>query len=475
MSDINFSYEYIQQLQAFEKARHVAAEQSHSVGDNDPLNFPYSDPTDWSSENSFDTSIPYNQDGTIDVSALLEKLRKMLYYSSQGDQMDFNSMLDITSYLMNIGGAWSQLKAQGAAGQVQQFLNLPVDSKGDTLVQLLAKDATDALIYGSYYKNGENQAATQQFANQFIAALQGISGSTSILNPILQAAENIGNPQALSQWMNNPDNQGMNFDQFTFTSSLAWEGDYSMNDDTPSYMDAWRSAEIQDLLGSADVKGNPFLAYILIMYILMNENGDTQTQIAGRGSLMDTMKKALGDKALGLNSQWASGNFTGDTAKSFFQGLQNLFALSHDQRFASILPQIKQAYDDMTSPNSPVQITFFDSIKGKNVTESVGQLYQDINDPKSAYFGRWDMMGLGLNSLQPSTSPGVPTPPGFSTLANDLGQVTTSVTSASSAQGQIVQNEEGVNEKDLAFITAAANEVINAEKAITQNMGNAGN
>lgn len=473
MSNTNFSYDFIQQMQA-----HHVALQSPPVG-NGSLNFPYSDPSDWSSENSFDTSIPYNQDGTIDVNALLEKLRKMLYYSSQGDQMDFNSMLDITSYLMNIGGVWSQLKAQGADGQVQQFLNLPVNGSGQTLIQLLAKNATDAIIYGTYYKNGGDQAATQQFADQFIAALQGISGNTSILNPILQAAENIGNPQALSQWMNNPDNQGINFDQFTFTSSLAWEGDFSMNDDTPSYMDGWRGLEIQDALGQADATKNPFLAYILIMYILMNENGDLQTQIGGRGSLMDTMKKALGDKALGLNSQWASGNFTPDSAKGFFQSLQNLFALCHDQRFASIMPQIKQAYDDLTSPSSDpkggIQVTFIDPVTKKPVTENIGQLYQDINNPKSSYFGQWGLMAQGMNSLQPSTTPGVPTPSGFATLANDLGQITTSVTSASSAQGQIVQNEEGVNEKELAFITATANEVINAEKAITQNTGNAGN
>lgn len=476
MSSTNFSYDFIRQIQAFEAAHNVAATSSSRASANDPLNFPYADPSDWSSETSFDTSIPTNPDGSIDVNALLDKLHKMLYYASQGDQMDFNSMLDITAYLMNIAKVMPQLKAQGADGQVEQFLNLPVGSTGQTLIQIIAQDAIPAIIYGTYYKSNGNAAETEQFAKQLISTLQGLSGNTHSLDPILQAAEAIGNPQALSAWMNDPKNQGLSFGDFTFEKALQWETDFSMNSSASPYMDDWRSEEVNSVLSSPDAKKNPFLEYILLMYILMNENGDIQTKIAGRGNLIKVMSNALGKEAAKLNSQWAAGHFTAASAQAFYQELQDLKGLSQDKRFTdSIGAQIGQVFTDMTDPNSQIKVPVPGGTPGQQMT--LGQLFQNVQNHTNS----WDDMATALNSLAPSTIPSAPgqpvppTPPGYAAVTNDIGQITTSVTSASSAQGQIVQNLEGLSEQDLAFITATANEVINVNKVIVQNLGSAGN
>jgi hypothetical protein len=465
MSDINFSYPF--QSTAPAPHHHVVGAQ---VGDGQ-IDPPYAPPSDWSSENSFDISIPYNADGTIDVSALLDKLHKILYYANQGDQMDFNSILDITSYIMNIAGVWSQLKAQGAAGQVEQFLNLPMNKGGQSILQIVASDGIQAMIYGTYYKTNGDQAATQAFANQLISTLQNLAGNTDILNPILQQAEALGNPNALSDWMaKNPASQ-TTFDMFTFNTALTWETDFSMDDSSTADMDGWRSLEIQDILSQPGVAKDPFLAYILIMSILMNENGDVQTQIAGRGNLINTMATALGNFAKQMNSQWAAGKFDKTSAQSFYNELKQLETFSQDKRFSSIASQIKQVFTDLTDSSSQLKVNDPNNPTGPQI--SIGQLYQDITTGKGGY--TWDSMATALNSLQPSATPDAPTPPGFSALSNDLGQVTTSVTNASSAQGQIVQNLEGVNEQDLSFITATANEIVNADKVIVQNMGTAGN
>jgi hypothetical protein len=478
MSTLNFSYDFVTQMQA---AQYIQVTQTASSSANDPLNFPYSDPTDWSSETSFDTSIPTNPDGSIDVDALLEKMRKIAYYAQQGDPMDFNSMLDLTALMMKIGQVWPQLQAQGGASKVSQFLNLPVDSSGTTLAQLLANDAIPAIIYGTFYKNGGNADATQQFANQLIATLKNLSGNASFLDPLAQAAETLGNPQALSGWMSDPQNRAdMSFEDYTLTATLKWENDFTLPTATPatpySYMDAWRGEEIDGIMNDPEVKKNPFAAYIMIMYILMNENGDIQTQIGGRGALMNAMTN-LGNIAAKMNSQWSAGNFTQDSAKAFYQEIMNLTGLSKDNRFAkSIGPQIQQVLNDLTGSGSQINVTFMDG--GKSVTIPLGQLFQGIQSGQYS----WQNMADGLDSLQPSSTtpitPGQPTPPippGFATLSNDLGQITTSVTSASSAQGQEIQAEEGLSEKDLSFISAGINAIINVDKVIIQNYSTAGN
>lgn len=466
MSEVNFNYMYFEN----HTTRHVIGD-SNPPTNNSSLNPPYAPPSNWSSENSFDITIPYNPDGTINVAALLDKLHKMLYWASQGDQMDYNSILDITSFVMNIAGVWSQLKAQGAAGQVEQFLNLPANSQGQSILQIVANDGIPAMIYGTWYKTNGDQAATQAFANQLISTLQNLSGNSDIVSGMLQEAETIGNPNKLSGWMNQNPAANLSFDDFAFNTALTWETDFSEDNNTPNYLDSWRSLEIQDLMSQPGVAKNPFLEYMLIMYILMNENGDIQTQIAGRGNLMNTMANALGDLAKQMNSQWTAGNFDKNSAQSFYNELQQLESLSQDKRFSSIVSQIKQVFDDLTSTNSQIMVQDPQNPKGPQI--SIGQLYKNITSGTTGY--SWDDMANALNSLQPSSTQQGPTPAGFSALSNDLGQVTTSVTNASSAQGQIVQNLEGVNEQDLSFITATANEIVNANKVIVQNMGNAGN
>jgi hypothetical protein len=85
-----------------------------------------------------------------------------------------------------------------------------------------------------------------------------------------------------------------------------------------------------------------------------------------------------------------------------------------------------------------------------------------------------------MNALQPSsnnvdpTNPSFPTQPGYSTLSNLVQQVTNSITSKSTAVGQILQYNEGTFQKELSFIQATAEECVNVNKTINQNMAQAG-
>jgi hypothetical protein len=476
MSNINFNYDFVAQAQAPQAAQSPAA--------NDPLNFPYAPPSGWSDENSFDISIPTNPDGTINVQALLDKLRKMVYYAQQGDNMDYNSMLDITAYLMEIAQVMPQLKAQGADGTVQQYLNLPIDDKGTTLAQMLANTALPAIIDGTFYKNGGDAAATQAFANQLLASLKELSGSTNILDPILQQAETLVN--GLPSWMNSHTVNGkadMSFDDYAFQAALTWETNFTMPDttgpDNYSYTDEWRTEELNGIFSDPAVAKNPFLGLIMLMAILTDENSDIQTQIGGRGALVKAMTN-LGKLAQKLSSQWSAGKFTPDSAQAFFQELSQLNTLSQDKRFAgSISPQVAQVFQDLTNPNGQIMVTFTVATKDGNLIKKIpiGELYQGFQN------GTYSAQNLtdGLNSLMPQTTPpapGEPVPPapaGFATIGNDIGQISTSVTSASSAQGQLIQNEEGLSEQDLSFITAAANSITKVNEAIVSNITKAGN
>lgn len=425
--------------------------------------FPYADPSDWSKGTSFDTNIPYKSDGSIDIEALLEKIRRILYFSNQGDPMDFNTQLDLVAFLMNIAGVWGAIKNQGGAAAVDNLLNMHYGKSGKSLLEELSPDMIESLIHGYFYKHGGDQNATAQFANAVINKLRELmGGGADFLKSLLDNAENLNS--SLSQWMKEHTKNGkpdLTFDDFAFVQAFKWEEDFAMNPDAIDYLNACRHQEIDRL--TAGIK-DVFMLYMALMMVLTGETGDLQTQIGGRGDLLDTMSKGIGALSKKLLSEWTGGKFTGDSVKEFFQTLFNLEKLCKDKRFASIFSAVDKVFKDFTDPKSGLSVK--DPVTGKDIT--LGELYQKIQSGEPGY--SWDTMATALNSLAPSTGYPPITPPGFSEASNDFNSIVNQVTNASTVQGQMIQNLEGVSEKQLAMITAGLNNFVQPNKVIVQNM-----
>jgi|GEM_PF-6093191 len=428
------------------------------------LDFPYADPNDWSDGISFDTNIPRLPDGSVDVNALLERLRKILYYSNQGDPMDFNSQLDLVAFLMNIAGVWGELNSQ-QKGQIDQFLHTPYGKSGKSLIEQLSPDMIESLIYGYFYKHGGDKKGTEEFAKNLIDKLgELLGGGADFLGPLFDHAQQIGNTSALDAWMKQHIKNGkpdMDFDDFAFLQAFKWELEFSMNPESEAYFNEIRHNEIEEL--TKNVK-DVFLLYILLMMILVGENGDLQMQIGGRGNLINALTKGLGALGKKIYSQWTGGHFTGDSVKEFFENLYKLEALCKDKRFGSLQDTVDKVFKDFFDAKNG--ITVKDPVTGKDTT--LGELYQKIQSGAAGY--SWDTMATALNNLAPSTQYPPVTPPGYTEITNDMGTIVNAVTNVSTVQGQIMQNLEGINEKDLALLTAGFNSVTNLNKIAVQNM-----
>ncbi len=488
MSGINISYTYVAGLIAQAQS---AAAASGSGG----LAFPYYTPqggsgdsnidTQWTTGTSFDTSIPYNSNGTINIQAMLQKLHDILYYSANGDQMDYNSIMDATAYIMNIGAVWGQMSSSDQA-QVSGYLNMSVS--GVPLINIITQIGIPAVIEGTYYQNDGNQSETLAFAQNFVNELDSISQGCPLLSPLAQYANSLYGPNGstLEGWMNDPINtynaQTKNFDEFAFNQALNWETAFSYNSGDAAFFNSWRSLELNDQLSGVT---NPFEAYIIIMSILENEGGDLQTTIAGQGNLTNYLSTPMGNNAKEIANAWSAGSFTGSTAQTFYQEMMELSKFAQNSAVSSIAPQIDAIFESLTNPASASQINSTITIDGTSTPITLGQLFQDITTGTSiginGYVPTWSDMATAMNNLQPSTSnggsndnPSFPSQPGYTTLSNMVQQVTNSITSKSSAIGQIMQNDEGVSEKDLTMLQAGFEEFVNTEQAITQNMAQAG-
>ncbi len=458
------------------------------LGGSENNDWPYADPGDWSNEQSFDTSIPYNADGTVNVKALEEELHKIMYYSANGDQMDYNSQLDIAAMVMNIAGVWGKLSSADQSA-ISQQLNTPIN--GVPFLQKVAPDIIQTLIHGYFYKNCSSDPNIGQdtinFAQNLINTLQQLSGRSGIVDPLLSAAENYGNVGNLTAWMKSTidpttGKRDLTFDDFSFMQAIQWETDFSMSSDTNGFFALQRHNEIQSIFDQYGDKHNPMYIYMLLLSILTSENGDIQTQISGRGALLGTITNAFGNAVQSLTSSWQGMNFTEATAQAFFQKIYDLQTLAQDKRFSSIAPQINKIFNDFFSTTDGVKIPDPKN-PGKQIT--IGQFYQNIRNNIPGYSWNGEASGgllikglvQELNDLAPTSDlmPPPPASPSYTQISGDLGQLSTTITNSSQVQQQVAQDLEGLNEKDLAMLTAAFNAIVDPEKVFTQNMASAGN
>jgi hypothetical protein len=485
MNQVNFSFQY---------GEYVAAHPTNSGGSSSGgsgggMVLPYYTPTgpdSWTNGYSIDTSIPYNSDGTVNVTDMLQKLYNMMTYGAFADQMDYNNMVNIAAYLMNIGNIWGSLSSAQQA-QVTKYLNAPISINGGTpgpMISQIAPIIAEAMIHGTYYLNGGGQAgqtAANAFATQFVNALKTISGSCPLFDDLYNYA--YACQQDLPNWYNLPSTTNQTEDGFFFSEAINWENTFTYNSSVSQLINEWKHQQVDD--GLANCK-NVFEAFAWLANFMDNENiNDVNDELGGGGSLQNYLSGPMGNSINAMSSAWSSGNFNATTAQQFFGYMNDIEVYGQDERLGSMQPQIQQVYNDFCGSNSQISVTFTPpGIGNKAVTMPLGQLYQDIvnktpiTTANGSYTPQWSDMSNALNSLQPSTvnqgsstTPSFPTPPGFATGSNDIQQLNSSDTSKSTAEGQIIQNLEGVLEKLEAFVEALYSSMVDPEKTIvSQNM-----
>jgi hypothetical protein len=452
-----------------------------SSGSGSGMNFPYFTPTSgdsntqWSSGTKFDISM-YNRDGTLlSTRQLIDRYNAILQYSANGETMSYNSIMDATAFLINIGNVWNQLPADEQA-EVTKLLKLPIKGPNGgqtTLVDIVAQIGIPSVIEGTYWSSNGNRVKTLRIAQNLLSTLNNTG--CSLLNPLLNKTNLILGPGGLTllNWMDSNPPDKMSFNQFALESAFKWQDAFACNSGAADYLNSIRSMELDYLLaGHTD----PFTMYIIIMYVLMNQTNDSQTAISGQGHLTNYLSVPMGNNAREIANAWSACNFDATSAKQFYDKILALEAFSGNRSIASIKPQIDDFYKALTDPKNATQIDVYTDKLGST---TLAKLYQAAQGtaPGSK---EWQDLAAGMTSLKPAVpnidpnNPTVPIQPGYTTLSNLVQQVSNSITSKSTAVGQILQYNEGLFEKQLSFIQATAQCIVNVNKGILQNMHQAG-
>jgi hypothetical protein len=391
---------------------------------------------------SLDISIPRNADGTVNVQAMVEKLRVMLKYASTYDPMNFNLISNISAYMVNIAGVWGELSPT-SQNIVQTLMGSPIVLAGSqtTLGAFLAQGLSEGMFY---LTNGDREK-TYKFINLLYTTINPLANTSPWLTDLRDHLASV--MQDLPAWMVDHTKAGggadMTFPEFLFKNGLRWEG-LLLNDSTmTSFFSAWRKRQIDTIMGSTK---DPFLLYMQLVMLLFGTNDDRQMQVGGVGKTIDALSKMGGKISEALNlfrSKQAGAPWTAADAIAFYQQIDTLQSLSKDARFASIQPQLKQVCD------------WFMSNLTNTSGLSIGLLYKSWKgypdtDPQKAVVA--EQISSSLNSILPSGSTIFTQ---YTTSLSNLQTGVTAVTNGSQVMAQTVQFMEGLSEKELAMLSGS--------------------
>lgn len=460
-----------------------------------------------SGENVYSANIPYNKDGSIDFTALYLRLQQLIKYAINGDQADYNSMLNIAAMLMNIGHVWSQLNPQ----QQQSISTLLSPSVFSTKMQ---GDMLQALIYGTFYANNGNQAATQSAVQALLAQMSQAFGGIPVFSYMLSQAQFLGNTDNLNSWMydhtiQSGPNKGQadkSFAGFVFLQTMQWEADFSYtnsSDTSNAVLNEMNSDLMNTILHGVT---NPWEILALLFCNVFCASGlpDYMTQIAGNANLTNAVS-AVGKQAQALLAMFNNnaGKFTTFAqAQAFFQGVNNLNTLANgDLRISGTIGSATSQLcndicGDPTTGAGSIQVSYTfvvppneGPLSGTTQTVNVpiGELYDGaanqtpisvsnsagtftVTPTQAGFLSSFN--ALAANASVPGTSI---VPAGYTQIETDMGQTQTSVTAKSSAVGQVVSNLMSIVQKFEALITAIGNSITQPIKTMTTASGSAGN
>lgn len=263
----------------------------------------------------FDTSIPRNPDGSIDVKALSKKLHDLLYYMYHGDPTNFNIYTAIAGYLTNIAGVWDQLSEKDKASFNNTMGQVP-DMDGKSLGLLLGK----SVVFGKFYNLGGNEKLLREFIDQLIYKLDG--KDSPFIKDLLAGIKYAGNSLSDNEYFSiNPNNGQVTWKkdyQGFLTKQSLQDAGIGRSKKMSKFFSSFMSAKMKELEALAN--GDPFLLFYLILMELFNSNDNYQVQIAGVGNTLEKLT-GLTNKAaeLGLLFQKITGRAKTDKTDADFQ------------------------------------------------------------------------------------------------------------------------------------------------------------
>jgi hypothetical protein len=457
------------------------------------------EPTALSPQAIFDTSIPRCPDGSIDRDGLIQRFYRLLFYSMQGDSMDYNTLLDIFAFIINISGVWQEIKSEDKDA-IQNILLITMGQSHFSNV--LADAIIPAVIHGFFYKNGQIEdlvAKTTEFADKVNSVIQ-IFASCPIVEPLKDKITST--IKELPDWMASHikhstltlsrDVADKPFDIFLLETMSDWQTKCALNTsitERGGLLEQMQECVITRLKKINPITPDPSPRFLAFKDFLIEKTNDLQIQLASRAYLLDAITNGLGDPTKTISSLWSKGEFTEASMKTFYSNLNELGRVCGltidpatgkltqgpgDVRFANLAEQIAPLYKDFMALKEAdggieVEIT---STKRK---VTLGELYKECIETISADV--WGTLVDAVNGLYPNlgnpsaTPPTNPfTSPNYTRISADVASIPVAITNTSTTQGQEMQGLEGICEKFLALITAICNSYLDQLKKAQQNM-----
>ncbi len=233
------------------------------------------------------------------INELIQQIDKLFTWSTNGDQGDFNTQLDMYALFRNIGAEWGALGAQGQQ-EVDQTLSATMGANGPSVLSAIAMDLVKSIVGGTYFQNGNNEQDAQNALNGMIADLTNLIGQgASFLQPILNAANSL-NSTGVQTWLNTMP-PGMTMTIFMEEQAFQFEQDFSMNPNSTSATNQQMSDWINDLIGGLPAG---LALIILIIVVMTSMNGDQQVQLTGKANETNALTNAVVNPLNAIQSSW---------------------------------------------------------------------------------------------------------------------------------------------------------------------------
>jgi hypothetical protein len=339
-------------------------------------------------KDGFDTSIPRNPDGSIDVQALVRKMHDLLYYMYHGDCSNFNIYTALAGFLTNVAGIWDQLSGEDKAS-FNNIMNQSPSVGGKSLGQILA----ESVIYGKFFNLEKDDKALFEFIDKLISKLDG--KDNPFIKDFLESIKKVRD--GFAGWKET--HMNMSFKDFLRQQSLV-NAAFGRSNEMYNLFDSIMHSKMQEL--EAIAKGDPFLLFYLILMLLFENDSNYQTQISGVGKVLEKLDK-LGSQAgdLGTIFQEISQRAKTDSTTKDFQetfGLIKKFMdgaqafceeFKNDPRLSSSFAELKDSFNHLFSKNPGEGLTTgYKDQDGNNQSPylkngrdaTLGEYFDDVKD-----------------------------------------------------------------------------------------------